>query len=72
MTEVNAQITDAFSGHAEVHEPSESFRARAHVKSMDEYRAMYRRSIEDPEGFWGEQAQRLTWFEPYHTVKNVS
>ncbi|MFB3132663.1 MAG: AMP-binding protein, partial [Rhodothermales bacterium] len=72
MTEVNAQITDAFSGHAEVHEPSESFRAHAHVKSMDEYRAIYQRSIEDPEGFWGEQAQRLSWFEPFHTVKNVS
>ncbi len=72
MTEVNAQITDAFSGHAEVHEPSESFRARAHVKSIEEYRAIYQRSIEDPDGFWGEQAQRLTWFEPYHTVKNVS
>jgi len=45
MAEVNAQITDAFSGHAEVYEPSASFRAQAHIKSMDEYRAMYRRSI---------------------------
>jgi len=33
---------------------------------------MYRRSIEDPEGFWREMADRVDWFEPFHTVKNVS
>ena len=34
----------------------------AQVKSLDEYRALYRRSIQDPEGFWREQSRRLTWF----------
>ncbi|RLC56748.1 MAG: acetate--CoA ligase [Chloroflexi bacterium] len=29
---------------------------------------MYRRSIEDPEGFWSQQAERLDWFERWHTV----
>ena len=69
---VNAQITDAFSGHAEVYNAPDAFSAAAHIKSMDEYRAMYQRSVEDPEGFWAEQAQRLTWFTPFQTVKNVS
>ncbi len=71
-TAVNSQITDAYSGHAEVYASPEAFRAAAHVKSMDAYRAIYQRSIDDPEGFWAEQAQRLTWFEPFDTVKNVS
>ncbi len=36
--------------------------------SMDEYRAMHRRSLEDPEGFWGEIARELHWFEPFDKV----
>jgi len=32
------------------------------------YEDMYRRSIEDPEGFWSQQAERLDWFERWHTV----
>ena len=36
------------------------------------YAAMYRRSIEDPEGFWGEEGRRLDWVKPYTRVKDVS
>ena len=50
----------------------ESIRARAHVKSMEEYREMYDRSIQDPEGFWAEQAGRIDWSEPFEKVKDVS
>lgn len=35
--------------------------SRSHVPSRQAYDEMYRRSIDDPEGFWLEQAQRLTW-----------
>jgi len=36
------------------------------------YRAMYDRSISDPDGFWGEQGKELHWFKPYSKVKNAS
>jgi acetyl-CoA synthetase len=36
------------------------------------YDAMYKQSIEDPEGFWGEHGKRIDWMKPYSTVKNVS
>jgi len=36
------------------------------------YREMYRRSIEDPEGFWGEHGKRVDWIKPYSQVKDVS
>jgi acetyl-CoA synthetase len=52
-----------------VYPPSAEFSARAHVKSMDEYRALYDRSIQDPEGFWAEQAGRLEWMEKWHTLR---
>ena len=38
----------------------------------DKYLAMYKRSIEDPEGFWGEHGKRIDWFKPYSQVKDVS
>jgi acetyl-CoA synthetase len=41
---------------------------RAHVASLEQYRELYRRSLEDPEGFWRDQAALLTWFHPFHTV----
>src|SRR5690349_16977576 len=35
---------------------------------MQQYEAMYRRSLDDPEGFWAEQAKALDWFHPWHQV----
>ncbi len=45
--------------------------AGAHVDAAA-YEAMYRRSIEDPEGFWAEQARSLDWIRPFTKVKDVS
>ncbi len=36
------------------------------------YDAWYKRSIEDPDGFWGEHGKRLDWIKPYTKVKNTS
>jgi acetyl-CoA synthetase len=33
---------------------------------------MYRRSVEDPHGFWGDIGRRLDWIKPYTKVKNTS
>jgi acetyl-CoA synthetase len=48
--------------------PPAEFAARAHVKSLQEYEALYRRSIEDPESFWAEIAKELHWFAPWTSV----
>ena len=45
--------------------------AAAHVDEAG-YQAMYRRSIEDPEAFWREQAQRVDWIRPFSRVKEAS
>jgi len=40
------------------------FKAKAHIKSQKQYDEMYKRSVEDPEAFWLEQAEQLvTWFK---------
>jgi len=36
------------------------------------YERLYRHSLDDPEGFWAEQAQRIDWLEPWRTVKETS
>jgi acetyl-CoA synthetase len=38
----------------------------------DEYEALYKRSIEDSEGFWAEQGQRIDWIHPFTQVRDVS
>jgi len=72
MAEQNTEVTAAFSGRNESYAPPEAFREDAYIASMEEYKALYERSVEDPEGFWDDCADRIDWFEPYDTVKNVS
>ncbi|MFO1156690.1 MAG: acetate--CoA ligase [Rhodospirillales bacterium] len=38
----------------------------------DKYLAWYKRSIDDPEAFWGEHGKRIDWIKPYTKVKDVS
>ena len=48
--------------------PSAEFAAEAHIGSLGDYEALYRRSIEDPEGFWAGAAAEIDWFTPYTHV----
>ena len=50
--------------------PPEDFSKRARVKSLDEYRELYREAAENPEAFWAEQAKLLEWFQaPKQTLE---
>ena len=49
--------------------PPAAFAAKAHVKNLDQYEAMYRRSIEQPDAFWAEAAAELDWFAPWTKVQ---
>jgi acetyl-CoA synthetase len=48
--------------------PPAEFSARAHIKSLAEYEALYKQSIENPEEFWAEAARELHWFKPWDKV----
>ncbi|HMK89812.1 MAG TPA: acetate--CoA ligase [Methylocystis sp.] len=37
-----------------------------------QYEALYRRSLDDPKGFWGEQGKRISWISPYTMIKHTS
>ncbi len=49
----------------------DEWKARAKLTNED-YQAWYRRSIEDPDGFWAEHGKRLDWMTPFTKVKNTS
>ncbi|MEQ9169989.1 MAG: acetate--CoA ligase [Rhodospirillales bacterium] len=46
--------------------------AKASLCTNDQYLEMYKKSVDDPDAFWGEQGKRLDWIKPYTKVKNVN
>lgn len=49
--------------------PSKAFSEKAHIKSIKEYETLYKKSVEDPEGFWAEMAEKhLTWYKKWNKV----
>jgi acetyl-CoA synthetase len=49
--------------------PPKEFSRRAHVKSLAQYRKLYRESIQSPEKFWSRQAKaELVWFKRWTRV----
>jgi len=50
------------------YEPSKKTKNRAHIGSIEEYKKMYEYSIEKPEAFWEEQAERISWFKKWNNV----
>ncbi len=48
--------------------PAASFSEKAHVKSLKEYEAMFKRSLEDMDGFWAEQAEKFQWNRKWDKV----
>ena len=54
-----------------IHPPaSASF--NAHLKNMDEYHNMYKKSIHDPETFWAEVADDFHWFSRWDKVREFN
>ncbi len=50
---------------------SADFVAHAHVNA-EQYAAKYAASVNDPEGFWAVEGQRIDWIKPYTKVKDTS
>ena len=50
--------------------PNEKIKNNAYIGSVEKYKELYDYSIKDPEGFWAEQAERITWFKKWNKVWN--
>ncbi len=62
------QHLDSILRENRVFSPPSEFAAKAHVRSLAEYEALYARSIADPEGFWENAARELHWFSLWTKV----
>ncbi|MBL8006457.1 MAG: acetate--CoA ligase [Ignavibacteria bacterium] len=48
--------------------PKKSFSSQAYIKSFQQYKKSYEKSIKDPEKFWGKIAEELHWFKKWNRV----
>ena len=48
--------------------PSHEFSRKSHIKNIQEYSKIYKKSIENPEAFWAEKALQLDWFKKWDIV----
>ena len=48
--------------------PPEELSKKAYIKSLEEYQKIYKRSLDDPETFWGEAAEQLDWYKKWDKV----
>jgi len=53
-----------------IYKPGNSISNNAWVSSLEQYSEEYRRSVENPDGFWSEKAKILDWVTPWKTVRN--
>ncbi|MEY2584549.1 MAG: acetyl-CoA synthetase [Verrucomicrobiota bacterium] len=51
-----------------VFKPAKDFAKRARIKSLDQYRRMYRESMSRPEKFWAGEADELVWQKRWKSV----
>ncbi len=50
--------------------PPPEIQANAYISSFKDYQQMWERSVNDPDGFWLEQAKSITWFkEPTKSLR---
>ena len=49
--------------------PDQAFSDRALIGSLDQYRDLYEKSMSDPDTFWSEVADRITWYKKWDTVR---
>lgn len=68
MSDESSQIDNVMQ-EDRVFPPSDEYRERVSIRSLEQYKEIYDRAKADPEAFWDEQAKNeLHWFEPYTSV----
>ncbi len=54
---------------SETYNPPEKFSSNALISSMDEYKNKYHLSLDNPDLFWGEEAEQFIWFKKWEVVR---
>jgi len=67
MTDEQKTITSMME-EKRVFSPPAELSKTAYIKSLDEYKKIYKESEEDPEKFWAKLAEQLDWFKKWDKV----
>jgi acetyl-CoA synthetase len=51
-----------------IFEPSEEFKSKARISSMEEYQKLWKESVDQPDVFWAREASDLQWQQPWEKV----
>ncbi len=68
VSSLASQDLDSMLRENRVFPPPAEFAEKAHIQSLEQYEALYKQSIDDPETFWAGVAQDLHWFKPWDKV----
>ncbi len=63
MSDAQANVISSLMDESRRFPPPADLASKAHIKSMEQYQEMYDCSINDPDGFWLEQADLLDWYK---------
>ncbi len=66
-----ANAAEKMNTQIETFEPAEDISASAHIDAS-RYEELYKRSIDDPDSFWSDMAQRIDWFRMPKKIKNTN
>ena len=57
---------------SEIRKPSLKSSEGAWIQSMEQYREIYERSINEPDIFWAGEAEKFTWFKKWEKVRDYN
>jgi acetyl-CoA synthetase len=63
QTNIESTLTET-----RIFEPSDEFKAKAHVQGLENYKRLCAEADADPDKFWGGIASELHWFKPWDKV----
>jgi len=68
MSSKPTEQLDSLLKETRVFKPAASFSGTAHIPSLKAYQDLARRASEDPDSYWGEQAEKLDWFKKWDRI----
>ncbi len=74
FTVINYTLSNGLKGNQmsiKSFQPPKEFSQHAWIQSLDQYKELHRESMEDSDGFWARQAERITWMKKWDTVSRV-
>ena len=69
MSTASSSNIESHLKESRVFKPSKEFAAKAHIRSMAQYKKLWTESVKNPERFWKKQAEtELVWMKPFKKV----